>query len=193
MNRLQVARAVFLIIIGAIALFIIYSILKRPEPSAASLTITLQPRLIPTATASPVSIEVYITGAISKPDVYALPTGSIVKDLIAAAGGATTDADLEAINLAQRLSDQMHIHVPHKGEAVPTPTVGSAPGALININTADATLLDTLPGIGPSTAQAIIEFRTNNGPFKKIEDIKNVPRIGDVLFDKIRSMITVGP
>ena len=192
MNRIKVARAVFLIVIGAIALFIIYSILKRPDPSEASLIITLQPRLIPTATASPTSIEVYITGAISKPDVYALPIGSIVKDLIAAAGGATTDADLEAINLALRLSDQMHIHVPRKGEAVPTPPAGSAPGALININTADVTLLDTLPGIGPSTAQAIIEFRTNNGPFKKIEDIKNVPRIGDVLFDKIKSMITVG-
>lgn len=193
MKHIKVARAVFLIIIGAIALFIIYSILKRPEPSAASLIITLQPRLSPTATASPTSIEVYITGAISKPDVYALPIGSIVKDLIAAAGGATIDADLEAINLAQRLSDQMHIHVPRKGEAVPTPLAGSAAGILININTADATLLDTLPGIGPSTAQAIIEFRTNNGPFKKIEDINNVPRIGDVLFDKIKSMITVGP
>jgi competence protein ComEA len=193
-NRTQIARTVFLIILGAIVLFIVYSILKRPESSAPPLVITLQPRSIPAATVPPTSIEVYVTGAINKPDVYALPIGAIVKDLIAAAGGATVDADLEAINLAQRLTDQAHIHVPHKGEVIATPTAGGAvPGAVININTADATQLDTLPGIGPSTAQGIIEFRTSNGPFKKIEDIKNVPRIGDALFEKIKSMITVGP
>jgi competence protein ComEA len=194
MDRTKVARTVFLIIVGGLVLFIVYSILKRPESTAAPLTITLQPRSIPTATVPPTSIEVYVTGAINKPDVYSLPIGSIVKDLIAAAGGATADADLEAINLAQRLTDQAHIHVPRKGEAIATPSAGgSVPGALININTADEKTLDTLPGIGPSTAQGIIEFRTSNGPFKKIEDIKNVPRIGDALFEKIKGMITVGP
>jgi competence protein ComEA len=192
-NRTKIARTIFLIIFGGLVLFIVYSILKRPESSSPPLVITLQPRSIPTATVPPTTIEVYVTGAIKKPDVYALPIGSIVKDLIAAAGGATAEADLEAINLAQRLTDQAHIHVPRKGEAVPTPISGSVPGALININTADATQLDTLPGIGPSTAQGIIEFRTSNGPFKKIEDIKNVPRIGDALFEKIKDMITVGP
>jgi competence protein ComEA len=65
--------------------------------------------------------------------------------------------------------------------------------ALLNINLADAAQLDTLSGIGPSTAQAIIDYRNLNGPFKKIEDIKNVPRIGDALFEKIKNMITVGP
>jgi competence protein ComEA len=194
MDRTKVARTIFLIIVGGLVLFIVYSILKRPESSAPPLVITLQPRSIPTATVPPTSIEVYVTGAINKPDVYALPIGSIVKDLIAAAGGATSDADLVAINLAQRLTDQTHIHVPRKGETIPaTPNSGSATGALININTADATQLDTLPGIGPATAQGIIEFRTSNGPFKKIEDIKNVPRIGDALFEKIKGMITIGP
>ncbi len=193
MNRQQIARTVFLVIVGAIALFIVYSILKRPEPTSPPLVITLQPRSISAATPQSTTIEVYVTGAIQKPDVYSLPTGSIVKDLINTAGGATADADLEAINLAQRLTDQMHIHVPRKGEVAPTPPAGSAPGALININTADAIQLDTLPGIGPSTAQSIIDYRTKNGPFKKIEDIKNVPRIADTEFNKIKDMITVGP
>jgi competence protein ComEA len=194
MNRQQqVLRTIFLVVVGAIALFIVYSILKRPEPTSPPLVITLQPRSISVATPQPTTIEVYVTGAIQKPDVYSLPVGSIVKDLIAIAGGATVDADLEAINLAQRLSDQLHIHVPRKGEVAPTPPAGSAPGALININTADAIQLDTLPGIGPSTAQSIIDYRTKNGPFKKIEDIKNVPRIADTEFNKIKDMITVGP
>jgi|SRR5450759_848972 competence protein ComEA len=194
MNRQQqVLRTIFLVVVGAIALFIVYSILKRPEPTSPPLVITLQPRSISVATPQPTTIEVYVTGAIQKPDVYSLPTGSIVKDLINTAGGATADADLEAINLAQRLTDQMHIHVPRKDEVAPTPPAGSAPGALININTADATQLDTLPGIGPSTAQSIIDYRTKNGPFKKIEDIKNVPRIADTEFNKIKDMITVGP
>ncbi len=193
MNRQQIARAVFLVVVGAVVLFIVYSILKRPEPTSPPLVITLQPRSNSTATPQPTTIEVYVTGAIQKPDVYSLPVGSIVKDLIATAGGATADADLEAINLAQRLTDQLHIHVPRKGEVAPTPNSGSVPGTLIDINTADATQLDTLPGIGPATAQAIIDYRISNGPFKKIEDINNVPRIGNAEFNKIKDLITVGP
>ncbi len=194
MDKTKITRGIFLVILGAVAVFIVFSILKRPDSSAAPLTITLQPRVVASPTPPPVtSIEVYVTGAIDKPDVYKLPIGSIVKDLISSAGGATSDADLESINLAQRLNDQDHIHVPHKGEAVPTPNSGSGAGGLININTADAKALDTLPGIGPATAQGIIDYRTNNGLFKKIEDIKNVPRIGDALFEKIKDMITVGP
>jgi competence protein ComEA len=193
MDRLKIVRGIFLAIVGIIGAFIVYSILKRPESTSPPLTITLQPRSSSTSTPQPTSIEVYVTGAINKPDVYALPIGSIVKDLIAAAGGVTAEADLEAINLAQRLTDQMHIHIPRKGEVAPTPHTESGVGTLININTADATQLDSLPGIGPATAQAIIEYRTSNGPFKKIEDIKNVPRIGDALFEKIKGLITVGP
>jgi competence protein ComEA len=193
MTRQQFARAVFLGIVGAIALFLVFSILKRPEPSTPPLVITLQPRPFSTAVLQPTAIEVYVTGAVLKPDVYTLTTGSIVKDLITAAGGATADADLEAINLAQRLTDQLHIHVPRKGEVVPTPNSGSVSGALININTADEKQLDMLPGIGPSIARAIIEYQMSNGPFKKIEDLKNVPRIGDALFEKIKGLITVGP
>jgi competence protein ComEA len=134
MTRQQFARAVFLGIVGAIALFLVYSILKRPEPSSPPLVITLQPRPLSTAVLQPTSIEVYVTGAVLKPDVYTLTTGSIVKDLINAAGGATADADLEAINLAQRLSDQLHIHVPRKGEVAPTPQTRSGTGTLIKNN-----------------------------------------------------------
>jgi competence protein ComEA len=196
MTRLQIARAAFLIIVGLIALVIVFSVLKRPEPASPLIVITVKP--LPTtepATLTPSTLNVYVSGAVNKPDVYALPLNSLVKDAITAAGGAAADADLDHINLAARLSDQMQVYVPRKGEA-PPPNTGStpgAPGALININTATLEQLDTLPGIGPSIAQAIIDYRTANGPFKTIEDINSVKGIGDVLFAKIRAKITIGP
>jgi competence protein ComEA len=112
------------------------------------------------------------------------------------------EADLEKINLAQEVRDQQQIHVPRKGEAAPQPpasgpgsavTPGSPVAKKININTATLADLDTLPKIGPITAQHIIDYRTKNGPFKKIEDLKNVSGIGDATFEGLKDLITVEP
>ncbi len=196
MSRLQLARTTFLVVVGLVVFFVIYTILKRPEPASPPLVITLQPR--PTdepATPTPATINVYVSGAVDNPDVYTLPLNSIVKDAVVAAGGATDEADLDRINLASRLSDQMQVYVPRKGEAAPPPSNGSTPAAaeMININTASVEELDKLSGIGPSLAKAIIDYRTTNGPFKKIEDINEVKGIGDALYAKIKDQITVGP
>ncbi len=196
MSKRRIAQVVFLSLVGIVAFVVIYVILKRPEPSSPPLVITLQPR--PTdepATPTPATINVYVSGAVKQPDVYALPSNAIVEDAIAAAGGVTAAADLDRINLAIRLADEMHVYVPRQGEAAPPPS-DSAPGAAtekININTASAEELDKLPGIGPSIAKAIIDYRTKNGAFKKIEDINAVKGIGDALFEKIKDQITVGP
>ncbi len=196
MSKRRIAQAVFLSIVGLVVFYVIYTILKRPEPASPPLVITLQPR--PTAepaTPTPATLDVYVSGAVNKPDVYTLPLNSIVKDAIVAAGGATADADLEQINLATHLADQMQIDVPHKGE-VASPLGGSTPSATtakININTASSEELDKLPGIGPAIAKAVIDYRTQNGPFKQIEDINAVKGIGDALFEKIKDQITVGP
>lgn len=197
MSKRRIAQVIFLSIVGIIAFVVIYVILKRPEPAAPPLVITLQPR--PTdepATPTPATIEVYVSGAVKKPDVYSLPLNSIVKDAITAAGGATADADLDRINLAAHLADQMQVYVPRQGEAAPPPSNGSAPDSpaeKININTASVEELDKLPGIGPVIAKAIIDYRTKNGPFKQIEDINAVKGIGDALFEKVKEQITVGP
>ncbi len=197
MTRIQIARTAFLSIVGLIGLFVVYNVLKRPEPTAPPIVITLRPLPTPApSTPTPSTINVYVSGAVKKPDVYALPIGSLAKDAVAAAGGATDEADLDHINLAARLSDQMQVHVPRKGEIAPsskgkaTPTVITG---LININTATVEELDTLPGIGPSIAQAIIDYRAQHGPFKQIEDINAVKGIGDALFAKIKDKITLGP
>jgi competence protein ComEA len=197
MPKRRIAQAVFLSIVGLIVFVVIYTILKRPEPAAPPLVITRQPR--PTevpATPTPATINVYVSGAVNKPDVYTLPLNSIMKDAIAAAGGATAEADLERINLAAHLADQMQVDVPHQGDAAPLPPrADGTPSASeqININTASVEELDKLPGIGPSIAKAIIDYRTTNGPFKKIEDINEVKGIGDALYAKIKDQITVGP
>jgi competence protein ComEA len=196
MSRLQLARTAFLVVVGAIALWVIYTVLKRPDPGPM-LTITLQPRpTLDPATPTPATINVYVSGAVNKPDVYALPLGSLVKDAVAKAGGAAVDADLDHVNLALKLSDQMQVYVPRKGETVATPKASSGSATLsapININTATAEELDRLPGIGPSLAQVIIDYRTQHGPFKTIEAINEVKGIGDALFAKIKDSIMVGP
>ena len=197
MSRLQLARTAFLAVVGVIGLFIVYTVLKRPEPGPALMTITLQPRpTLNPATPTPATINVYVSGAVNRPEVYTLPLGSLVKDAVAKAGGASAEADLDHINLALRLTDQMQVYVPRQGEAVATPKAASGAATLsapININTATAEELDRLPGIGPSIAQAIIDYRTQNGPFKTIEGINEVKGIGDALFAKIKGSITVGP
>jgi competence protein ComEA len=198
MSKQRIAQVAFLSIVGIVVFAIIYVILKRPEPASPPLVITLQPR--PTAeppTPTPATINVYVSGAVYKPDVYALPFNSIVKDAIEAADGATDEADLDRINLATKLADQMQVYVPRKGEAEPpAPPDGAASAATsekININTASVEELDKLPGIGPAIAGAIIDYRTANGSFKQIEDINDVKGIGDALFEKIKEQITVGP
>lgn len=154
---------------------------------------------------SPVPLVVYISGAVVRPDVYTLPAGSRVRDAIQAAGGPSSQADLQNLNLAAFLQDGMKIQVPQivKAPIVPgdmtsisnlsAAGVGQrVAGALVNINTASQQELDTLPEIGPALAQRIIAYRTAKGPFAKIEDIQNVSGIGPVTFEKIKDLITVG-
>jgi competence protein ComEA len=146
------------------------------------------------ATAAP--LRVYVTGAVAHPDVYRLPPGSIVKDAIQAAGGASGEADLDRVNLAQELRDQQQVVVPRIGEANVPPAAESEPSGVpagkVNINTAAVDELDTLPGIGAEMARRIVDYRAGNGPFKSIEDIQRVTGIGDATYQKLKDRITVG-
>ena len=194
MDRLRRFRWPIMIGLTAAAGAVVLSVL-RPAPAAPAITITLRPTPSPSP-ATPATIRVYVSGAVKRPDVYALPAGSIVKDAMEAAGGPAEEADLDRINLAAPLGDGLQVHFPRRGEAAPTPQPGfnlAAPAGPININTATPQQLETLPGIGPTLAQRIVDYRTANGPFKSIEDVKNVKGIGDSLFEKIKDSITVGP
>lgn len=145
----------------------------------------------PTATVAP-EIIVSISGEVMHPDAYQLPANARVKDLVLAAGGLGPDADAAQINLAQRLSDEQHIHIPKLGSATPD-TSAAGEGGKININTASAAELEKLPGIGEVMAGRVIDYRTAHGAFQKIEDIQLVNGLGKNVYDKIASLISIGP
>jgi competence protein ComEA len=210
-NRLYIMLALVAVIVpGALLLWLRRPqpapiIISTPVPTATPLPI-VSPTPPPTVTPSP--LRVYVTGAVQTADVYILPPGSIVKDAIHAAGGATSDADLQRINLAVQVHDQQQIYVPYQGESTPASPLHSAPLpatstpssqgagrsstlAVININTADAAALETLPGIGPTFAARIIDYREQNGPFSSVEDLIQVKGIGPATLDKMRDLLVV--
>ena len=198
MDRLQRFRAPIMAVLIAIVGVVAFLVMRPSTAQQPALRVTLRPTAPASpAPTTPTTILVYVSGAVKTPDVYSLPAGGIVKDALLAAGGAADDADLDRINLAAPLSDRMQVHVPRKGEPAPSPGAsfsgGAPPTTPIDINTAALEQLDTLPGIGPAIAQRIIDYLAANGPFKSIEQIKEVNGIGDALFEKIKNLITVEP
>lgn len=144
------------------------------------------------------TIFVHVEGAVVSPGLFELPEGSRVYDAIKAAGGFAEDARHDAVNLARILSDGEQVIVPTTQTddgSDATPSTAASPGTVagkVNINTADAATLDTLPGIGASTAAKIVADREANGPFRTIEDLKRVSGIGDKKFTELEGCITVG-
>lgn len=139
-------------------------------------------------------IYMHITGEIKKPGVYKMKDGSRMDDLVKEAGGLTDDADIDQINLSEKLVDEERIIIPSKSDAsateMTTHAASTAKTSKVNINTADITELMTLPGFGEKTAQKIIDYREKK-KFKKIEDIMNIDGIGENKFKKIKDYISV--
>ena len=146
-------------------------------------------------------IVVHVSGAVGEPGVVRLPGRARVDDALRAAGGATEEADLSAVNLARPLADGEQIHVPVPGEEPRTLPDGpadaaaepsdSADGAPIDLNTADAAELEELPGVGPAIAQRILEHREKNGPFTSVDGLLEVSGIGPATLEEIRGRATV--
>ncbi len=157
------------------------------------------PTATPTPAPTPAPVVVYISGAVAQPDVYELPHDARVIDVVRAAGGLTDDADSERVNLAARIHDAEHIHVPRVGEPAPPPDANteapagseSSSSGPININTASAAELTELDGIGDIMAQRIVDYRNANGPFASIENLQDVQGIGSTLLEQMRPWITV--
>jgi competence protein ComEA len=151
----------------------------------------------------PKVIKVDVKGAVQSPGVYVAKTGERVIDLVRRAGNFEKNADSNKVNLAQEVQDQMVIYVPLIGEedvqgiaatpagATESGNISGTKEGVVNLNTAGESDFDELPGIGPSKAAMILEYREKNGPFKTVEDLKNISGIGDKTFEKLKDMITV--
>ena len=147
------------------------------------------------------SITIHVAGNVIQGGVYILPIGSRVVDAIRTAGGASMIADLNAINLAVILIDGQQVYVPAIGERPPgsmatgsgvgSAMPGSASGFPVNINSADATALDALPGVGPATAQAIVSYRDQHGPFTAVSGLEDVPGIGPAKVAALKDLVTL--
>ena len=176
------------ILFGLFLAALVWVVARNPSGEAVILR--------PVPTEKPVIV--HITGAVPRPGVYALPQGARIQDAISAAGGFLAEAEKSQINLAALLEDGEKLDIPFiEGAspilATPGPTIEAVSTELININTASAEELDSLPGIGATLAQRIIEYREQNGPFINPEDIINVPGIGSGNYERFKDMITVGP
>lgn len=145
-------------------------------------------------------LYVHVDGAVNQPGIFKMPEGARVQDAIDKAGGLGPDADIQALNLAMRVQDEMKVYVPRQGEDPDFSTgsnasnPGQPPGGeenkKVNINTAPAELLETLPSIGPKRAEDIIHYR-EEAPFQSLEELKEIPGIGDKTFEKLKDRVTL--
>jgi len=159
----------------------------EPEPAAVPLE--------PIAEAPSRSIlVVHVVGEVRRPGLYRLRDGARIADAVHRAGGALRDADLAGVNLAAPLVDGVQVLVPSRaaegvGGATPGGSDGSAVGP-VSLSSATVEELDQLPGVGPITAQKIVDFRTENGPFASVEDLDAVPGIGPTRIEQLRELVT---
>jgi len=196
-------------VLAAVAL-VVGAIVLWPRPASAPPELSM-PRASTTiaagaapATTVATEIVVHVAGEVARPGVYRLDPAARVDDAVAAAGGPTAGADHARVNLAAPLADGERVFVPAVGQQVPEVAVGSTPstptapdgggaGAAVpvNVNTASLEELDTLPGVGPATAQAIIDHRTQHGPFSSVDQLLDVRGIGDAKLAELRDRVTV--
>jgi competence protein ComEA len=206
-----IRRLISAVVSGVVALVLLWLILRPSEPPLeASIPLATFP--VVTTSSLPSIVTVHVAGAVKSPGVYRLTTLARVIDAVTAAGGPTSEADLERINLAQLLLDTEQVFIPGRTTRSVAPTIaprhrptttlatprapsqqGSSPtsGGLVDLNTATAAELDALPGVGPVTAKAIVDYRTSKGKFSRTEDLLNVAGIGPAKLAALRDLVTV--
>lgn len=184
-NYTQLVNILIGFLLGVVAILTINLITAPPR----GLPIELNPP--PT----PQPLRIHVNGAVQYPGVYTLPPGSIVQDVIDLAGGITGLADLKNTNLASPLLDGQLVYIystSEQGTVSDNPSTPVNPNITkLNLNTATAIDLETLPGIGPSLAEEIVNFRSENGPFETIEDLLEISGIGPAKLEQLRDYVIV--
>jgi competence protein ComEA len=174
---------------------------RASAPPAATVASSSAPSVTSAAApAQDTTATVHVVGAVRRSGVYRLRVGQRVQEAIARAGGATGRADVQAINLAAKVADGQQIVVPRKGSGTGAAAgvagagaaaSGASSGAPVNLNSATAEQLDTLDGVGPATAQKILEYRQAHGGFSSIDDLSQIPGIGPKRLESLRAQVTV--
>jgi competence protein ComEA len=187
---------VLLVTLGGAGFWYVRSLPRPVDVATATAPVAATAASGVTGSPSPgVVMLVDVAGWVRRPGVYEFAGGARVIDAIEAAGGARPGAQLESLNLAAPLVDGTQILVVRQGQEAPAPVGGSGGGAvaggLVNVNTASATELEALPGIGEVIAQAIVDHRTENGPFTTVDQLLDVTGIGDATLEDIRELVTV--
>ena len=182
MSRRLLVVLVPLLALGGVAL----AVVARPHDDPPTVEAAVDPTPAPT----PQLIVVDVVGAVAHPGVVRLPAGARVLDALLAAGGMTGEADLFALNKAAPLRDGMRIYVPRPGEAVPAGSAGSPAETKVNINTASASELDALPGVGPATAAAIVRARGVK-PFATVDELQTRGLLSPRAFADLRDLVSV--
>lgn len=167
-----------------------------PRPEAASMLPSHHEPAAPTQPERPPDVAVHVAGAVNRPGVVTLPGGARAADALREAGGATAEAEMDAINLARILTDGEQLYVPRIGEASgPAPGAAEQPGDVsagpVNLNTANASQLQQLSGIGPALAQRIIDWRDAHGGFHSVDELLEVSGIGATTLERLRAEVTV--
>jgi len=196
MPSLPVSRGRALVLAGGLLVLLVVGGRMLVDAGAAPA----RPAEALVAAPSPIAaakLVVHVTGAVSQPGLYRLREGSRVADAVVRAGGATASADTAAVNLAAPLADGMQVSIPSRvagaaGAVAGTAATGSdAAPVRVSLNAASVAELDVLPGVGPVTAQKIVDYRTAHGGFRTVDDLDAIPGIGPVRIDQLRDL--VGP
>lgn len=185
--RVGAGAALILVLLGVAAAVLVTAVTPHGVSSVVRPTPSATAEVQDAAGAS--TIYVHILGQVAHPGLYALRDGDRGVDIVAAAGGFTETADPAGINLARFLTDGEQIVVPAVGEVLATPGGVTGDGK-VDLNSADVLALDTLPRIGPALADRIIAWREKNGPFASVEDLLDVPGIGEAILDGLRDLVT---
>jgi competence protein ComEA len=171
---------------------------RLAHAGAASKPKVVAAELEPVAEAPARSVLViHVVGEVRRPGLYRLRDGARIADAVHRAGGALRDADLAAVNLAAPLVDGIQVFVPSRVAAGAVPPAGGAgsagsgaAGGLVSLSSATIDELDELPGVGPVTAQKIIDYRTEHGPFASVDDLDAVPGVGPTRIEQLRELVT---
>jgi competence protein ComEA len=182
------AGVVLVLLLAGVAVLVSALAPHGSNATASSPTSRLVSTATPSAQDAPTAY-VHVVGQVTRPGLYELPAGSRIVDAVAAAGGFTSTADQTNLNLAQVVADGQQIVVSVQG-AAPIASGPGAAGATVDINTADATALQTLDGIGPALAQRILAYRSAHGGFRTAGDLQNVPGIGPKKFAAIKANVS---